>query len=68
MYIVCLLSRAKRVDDLLLAPTLFDRIARLGESPMLKAKLHEELSLKPLAVDTLQRCTAIDGYNRAYKE
>ena len=41
---VCL-SRAKRLVDLLVEPTSFDRLCKLGEKSTLKIRLEEEVRL-----------------------
>ena len=51
---VCL-SRAKRIDDVLVTAMPFDRIGRLEQSPVLQARRVEEVRLRRLAVQTRQR-------------
>ena len=51
---VCL-SRAKRIDDLLVTAMPFDRIGRLGQSAVLQARRVEDVRLRRLAVQTRQR-------------
>ena len=51
---VCL-SRAKRIDDVLVTAMPFDRIGRLEQSPVLQARRVEEVRLRWLAVQTRQR-------------
>ncbi|CAM9923846.1 unnamed protein product, partial [Ascophyllum nodosum] len=41
---VCL-SRAKRIDDVIVTAMPFDRIGRLGQSPALQARRVEEVRL-----------------------
>ena len=45
---VCL-SRAKRIVDLIVEPMPFDRISRLEQSPVLKARMVDEFRLRLLA-------------------
>ena len=49
------LSLAKRIDDVLVTAMPFDRIGRLGQSPVLQARRVEEVRLRRLAVQTRQR-------------
>ena len=49
------LSRVKQIDDLLVTAMPFDRIGRLGQSPVLQARRVEEARLRRLAVQTRQR-------------
>ena len=51
---VCL-SRFNRIDDLLVTAMPFDRIGRLGQSPVLQARRVEDVRLSRLAVQTSQR-------------
>ena len=51
---VCL-SRVKRIDDLLVTAMPFDRIGRLGHSPVPQARRVEEVRLRRLEVQTRQR-------------
>ena len=51
---VCL-SRAKRIDDMLVTAMPFDRIGRRGQSPVLQARRVEEVRLRRLVVQTRQR-------------
>ena len=51
---VCL-SRAKRIDDLLVTVMPFNRIGRLGQSPVLQARRVDEVRLRRSAVQTRQR-------------
>ena len=48
------LNRAKGIDDLLVTAMPFDRIGRLGQSPVLQARRVEEVRLRRLAVQTRQ--------------
>ena len=53
---VCL-SRAKRLVDLMVEPTSFDRIGKLENSATMKARLQEEVGLVELAQGTRVRYT-----------
>ncbi|CAN0304695.1 unnamed protein product [Scytosiphon promiscuus] len=46
------LSRAKRIVDLIVEPMPFDRLNRLGQSPVLRTRLVEEVRLRLLADQT----------------
>ncbi|CAN0330110.1 unnamed protein product, partial [Scytosiphon promiscuus] len=48
---VCL-SRAKRIVDLIVEPMPFERLNKLGQSPVLRARLVEEVRLRLLADKT----------------
>ena len=52
--LVCL-SRAKQIDDLLVTAMPFDRVGRLGQSPVLQARRVEDIRFRRLAVQTRQR-------------
>ena len=59
---VCL-SWAKRLADLMVEPTSFDRIGKLGNSDTMKARLWEEVRLVDLEQSTTGRCTGIGVFN-----
>ena len=53
---VCLI-RAKTLVDLMVEPMSFDRMGNLGNSSMMKARLHQKVRLVELAQSTRVRYT-----------